>query len=72
MLTESDREIPPEGKFNYVVESPLLVRWVVGSILHGRPVDPQRPYSICYLCLWDGAYKIYLAALYGVGHNSNF
>ena len=49
-----------------------MVRWVVGSILHGGPIelflvpasDPrqvqQMPWYVIY-CLWDGAYKITFA-----------
>ena len=54
------------------VERSLMVRWVVGSILHG--VDPlsyfsfqpvihdwcKRPWYVLS-CLWDGAYKRTLA-----------
>ena len=55
------------------VERSLMVRWIVGSILHGGSTElflipasaprlvQQRP---CYVlsCLWDGAYKRTLAA----------
>ena len=55
------------------VERSLMVRWVVGSILHG--VDPLSYFSfqpvlhdwcnkgrgMCLSCLWDGAYKRTLA-----------
>ena len=34
------------------VARPFMVRWVVGSILHG---------GLVLSCLWDGAYKIFLA-----------
>ena len=39
------------------VERSLMVRWVVGSILHG--VDPLSYFSFQPVlhCLWDGAYK---------------
>ena len=49
-----------------------MVRWVVGSILHGGPIGLflvpvsaprlvyQRPWYVLS-CLWDGAYKITLA-----------
>ena len=45
-----------------------MVRWVVGSILHGGPIELflvpasaprlvyQRPWYVLS-CLWDGAYK---------------
>ena len=45
-----------------------MVRWVVGSILHGGPIElflvpasaprlvQQRPWYVLS-CLWDGAYK---------------
>ena len=53
-----------------------MLRWVVGSILHG--VDPLSYFSFqpllhdwCNIgrgmyvgCLWDGAYKITLAAIW--------
>ena len=55
------------------VERSLMVRWVVGSILHG--VDPlsylsfqpvlhdwcNKGRDMCYPILWDGAYKRTLA-----------
>ena len=51
------------------VERSLMVRWVVGSILHG--VDPLSYFSFQPVlhdwcnkglsCLWDGAYKRTLA-----------
>ena len=53
------------------VERSLMVRWVVGSILHG--VDPLSYFSfqpvlhdwcnkgMCYPVCWDGAYKRNLA-----------
>ena len=55
------------------VKRSLMVRWIVGSILHGGSTElflipasaprlvQQRP---CYVlsCLWDGAYKRTLAA----------
>ena len=45
-----------------------MVRWVVGSILHGGPFElffvpasaPQQVYVLS--SLWDGAYKRTLAA----------
>ena len=49
-----------------------MVRWVVGSILHGGPIElflvpaiaprlvQQRPWYVLS-CLWDDAYKITLA-----------
>ena len=58
----------------FEVERSLMVRWVVGSILHG--MDPLRYFSFqpvlhdwcnkgrgMYVlsCLWDGAYKRTLA-----------
>ena len=51
----------------------LVVRWVVGSILHGGPIAlflvpssalrlvQQRSWYVLS-CLWDGAYKRTLAA----------
>ena len=51
----------------------LMVRWIVGSILHGGPSElflvpasaphlvQQRPWFVLS-CLWDGAYKRTLAA----------
>ena len=51
------------------VDRSLMVRWVVGSILHG--VDPLSYFSFqpvlhdwpwyVLSCLWDGAYKRTLA-----------
>ena len=46
------------------VERSLMVRWVVGSILHG--VDPLSYFSFHDWCnkgrgMWDGAYKRNLA-----------
>ena len=50
-----------------------MVLWVVGSILHGGPIELflvpdsaprlvyQRPWYVLS-CLWDGAYKRTLAA----------
>ena len=50
-----------------------MVRWVVGLILHGGPIElylvtasaprlvKQRPWYVLS-CLWDDAYKIALAA----------
>ena len=52
-----------------------MLRWVVGSILHGAPIElffvpasaprlaEQRPWHVLY-CLWDDAYKrvAYVAA----------
>ena len=50
-----------------------MVRWVVGSILHGGSIElllvpasaprlvQQRPWYVVS-CLWDGAYKRTLAA----------
>ena len=45
-----------------------MVRWVVGSILHGGPIElflvpasAPRPWYVLS-CLWDGAYKRTLAA----------
>ena len=47
------------------VECSLMVRWVVGSIPHGGPSAPrlvhQRPWYVLF-CLWDDAYKRFLAA----------
>ena len=42
-----------------------MVRWVVGSIIHGGPMElylvpTNATRGIC--CLWDGAYKRTLAA----------
>ena len=45
-----------------------MVRWVVGSILHGGPIElflvpasiPRLVYALS--CLWDDAYKRTLAA----------
>ena len=56
-----------------VSEHSLMVRWVVGSILHVRPIelflvlasDPRMVYQrLWYVpsCLWDGAYKRTLTA----------
>ena len=55
------------------VSGPLMVRWVVGSILHGEPiglfpaitsvpqlVQKKRSWYVL-ICLWDGAYKRTLA-----------
>ena len=56
-----------------------MVRWVVGSIPHGGPIELflvpasaprlvyQRPWYVLS-CLWDGAYKITLAANRRVDH----
>ena len=50
-----------------------MVRWVVGSILHGGPIElflvpssaprlvEQRPWYVLF-CQWDGASKRTLAA----------
>ena len=43
-----------------------MVRWVVGSIPHGGPIElflvPASAPRLVLSCLWDGAYKITLAA----------
>ena len=45
-----------------------MVRWVVGSILHGETIElflvpASDPRALFYVvCLWVGAYKITLAA----------
>ena len=51
-----------------VVERSLVVRWVVGSIFHGGPIElflvtvsVQRPWYMLS-CLWDDAFKRTLAA----------
>ena len=56
-----------------MVERLFMVRWVIGSILHGGSIElffipasaprlvQQRPWYVLY-CLCDGAYKIILAA----------
>ena len=57
-----------------MVELPLMVRWVVGSIPHGGPIElflvlfqPVLHAGVkrlwCVLsCLWDGAYQKTFAA----------
>ena len=44
-----------------VVERPLMVRWVVGSIPHGGPSELFLVTGVIY-CLWDGAHKRTLIA----------
>ena len=57
-----------------MVERPLMVRWVVGSIPHGGPIElflvpassptfgvTKVVYALS--CLWNGAYKRTLAAI---------
>ena len=46
-----------------------MVRWVVGSILHGEPIElflvPASGITmavVCVIMLWDGAYKRTIAA----------
>ena len=57
-----------------MVEHFLMVRWVVGSVPHGGPIEqflvvasaPQLLFikTLTYVlsCLWHGAYKVTLAA----------
>ena len=46
-----------------------MVRWVVGSIVHGGPIElflvpASAPWLVYVLsCLWDGAYKRIVAAI---------
>ena len=43
-------------------ERSLIVQWVVGSILHGGPIELfVVPWCVLF-CLWDDAYKRTLAA----------
>ena len=56
------------GMGSPLYEGSLMVRWVVGSILHRGPIElflvsasaprlvQQRPWYVLS-CLWDGAYK---------------
>ena len=56
------------ARCSFVVEHPLEVHWVVGSILHGGPIElflvpasvprlvQQRLWYVLS-CLWDGAHK---------------
>ena len=57
-----------------VVECSFIVRWIIGSILHGGPIERFFCSSQCFTtgiakavwyvisCLWDSAYKRTLAA----------
>ena len=51
-------------------KEPIIERWVVGSILHGGPIElfhvpvcapSQRPWYVLS-CLWDDAYEGTLSA----------
>ena len=54
---EQERDVAPWE------ERSLMVRWVVGSILHGGPIElfpvPTSAPRLWYVlfCLWDDAYK---------------
>ena len=52
------------AKRNSVVERPLMVRWVVGSILHGGPIEFV---SRSIQCSTTGITKIVACALLSVG-----
>ena len=39
-----------------------MMRWVVGSIPHGRPIELFLTTGLTKTYLWDGAYKRPLAA----------
>ena len=50
-----------------------MVRWIVGSILHGGPIElflvlASAPRLVCLSGLWDCAYKRTLAANKKVAH----